>query len=202
MQNYMMELIGTFFLTVAIALTGNPIAIGLMLMAMIYVGGHVSGGHYNPAISLAVWMRGKMHTNDLIAYCIAQTVGALLGVWLFTIITNSVFAPEMAPGIHLGVAILMEALLVMVLCWVFMTMTMMAKFKGSMLYGFAVGLTLMSIVFVGGLFNPAIALGAMICSIMKNGTFANLNSALIYIGGPLAGGALATFVYQYMNPKA
>ena len=202
MQRFMMELIGTFFLTVAISLTGNPIAIGLMLMAMIYVGGHVSGGHYNPAISLAVWMRGKLHTNDLACYVVAQTVGALLGVWLFTMITNNVFAPEMAPGIQLGVAVLMEALLVMVLVWVFLTMTMMTKFKSSMLYGFIIGLTLMSISVIGGLFNPAVAAGAMICSIMKGGAFSNMNNMLIYIVGPLIGGALSTFVYQYVNPKA
>ena len=202
MQHSMMELVGTFFLTVAISLTGNPIAIGLMLMAMIYVGGHVSGGHYNPVLTFAVWMRGKLHTNDMLGYMAAQTAGALLGVWLFTMITNNVFAPEMAPGIQLGVAVLMEALLAMVLAWVFLTVTSIAKFKGSMLYGFSIGLTLMSISFVGGLFNPAVALAAMICSIMKNGAFGDMNTAFIYIGGPLAGGALSTFVFQYFNPKS
>ena len=202
MQHFVMELIGTFFLTVAISLTGNPLAIGLMLMAMIYVGGHVSGGHYNPAISLAVWMRGKLHTNDLACYVVAQTVGALLGFWLFTIITDRVFATEVAPGVQLGVAVFMEALLVMALVWVFLTVTMMTKFKGSMLYGFIIGLTLMSISVIGGLFNPAVAAGAMICSIMKGGAFHNMNNMLIYIVGPLIGGALSTFVYQYVNPKA
>ena len=201
MQRYMMELIGTFFLTVAISLTGNPIAIGLMLMAMIYVGSHISGGHYNPALTLATWIRGKINTNDTIAYMVAQTVGALLAVWVFMMITNTVYAPETAAGVQLGTAIMVEALLVMVLVWVFLVMTSMTSYKGSAVGGVVVGLTLMSIAFIGGLFNPAVALGAMMCNMMKGGAFVGMNNALIYVGGPLVGGALASFVYPYFSKK-
>ncbi len=60
MRSYLMEFIGTMFLVLAVTLSGNPIAIGVMLMVMVYMGGHISGGHYNPAVSLAVWVRGKL----------------------------------------------------------------------------------------------------------------------------------------------
>ena len=64
MNKYLMEFIGTFFLVLVIALTGNPIAIGTILMVMIYMGGNVSGGHYNPSVSLGVFLRGKMTGRD------------------------------------------------------------------------------------------------------------------------------------------
>lgn len=59
MNRYITELIGTFFLVLTIAFTGNPIAIGLVLTALVYMGGHISGAHYNPAVSLAIYLRKK-----------------------------------------------------------------------------------------------------------------------------------------------
>ena len=67
MRDYLMEFLGTMFLVLAIALTGNPLAIGMMLMAMVYIGGHVSGAHYNPAVTISVWMRGKLKRVKFLA---------------------------------------------------------------------------------------------------------------------------------------
>ncbi|MBI1966337.1 MAG: aquaporin, partial [Betaproteobacteria bacterium] len=72
MRAYLMEFIGTLFLVLAVTLSGNPIAIGVMLMVMVYMGGHVSGGHYNPAVTLAVWIRGKIEAKHALAYWISQ----------------------------------------------------------------------------------------------------------------------------------
>ncbi len=66
MRSYLMEFIGTMFLVLAVTLSGNPIAIGVMLMVMVYMGGHISGGHYNPAVSFAVWVRGKLGLVDFV----------------------------------------------------------------------------------------------------------------------------------------
>src|SRR5258707_14845425 len=80
MKKYLAEFIGTFFLVFTIGMTvvapgaGNlaPLAIGCALMVMVYAGGHVSGAHYNPAVTLAVWLRGKCPAADVGPYVVAQ----------------------------------------------------------------------------------------------------------------------------------
>jgi aquaporin Z len=80
MKKYLVEFIGTFFLVLAVGMNvigcdpNNflpPLAIGLTLMIMVYAGGHVSGGHYNPAVTLAVWLRGRCATKDVLPYWIS-----------------------------------------------------------------------------------------------------------------------------------
>src|SRR5437667_2777295 len=86
MNKYVAEFIGTFFLVFTIGCTSigagagviAPLAIGAALMVMIYAGGHISGAHYNPAVTLAVWMRGRCATSDVIPYCVAQLLGAAI----------------------------------------------------------------------------------------------------------------------------
>ena len=85
MKAYIMELIGTMFLVLAVGLTGNPIAIGVMLMTMVYLGGHISGGHYNPAVTLAVWIRGKLPSKEVVPYWISQIMGGLIAGIITTI---------------------------------------------------------------------------------------------------------------------
>ncbi len=202
MQKYVMELVGTFFLTVAVTLTGNPIAIGLMLVGLMYIGAHISGGHYNPAVSLAACLREKIDINEMLWYMAAQVTGALLAMWLFVLITNNVYEPDVAPGITVWVAVLMEGLLAMLYCLVWLTVLTTQRFKSTMLYGFATGLTLLAIVSVGGLFNPAIAFATMICTMGKaTGMFASGDNLIIYIVGPLVGGAIAVSLIRYLNAK-
>jgi len=88
MQKYVVEFIGTFFLVLAVVCTVNfggafqPIAIGGMLMVMIFAGGHISGAHFNPAVTLGVWMRGKCSTADVPGYVIAQLIGGALAAFI------------------------------------------------------------------------------------------------------------------------
>lgn len=202
MQKYVMELVGTFFLTVAVTLTGNPIAIGLMLVGLMYIGAHISGGHYNPAVSLAAYLRKKIDINEMLWYMAMQVIGALLGMWLFALITKNVYEPDVAPGITVWVAVLMEGLLAMLYCSVWLTVMTTQRFKATMLYGFATGLTLLAIVSVGGLFNPAIAFATMICTMGKAaGMFASGDNLIIYIVSPLVGGAIAYYLVCYLNAK-
>ena len=198
MRHYLMELVGTFFLAVAITFTGNPLAIGLMLMSMIYVGGHISGAHYNPALSLTALMRGKMRTDDFFIYVAMQTAGATLAVWLYRAVMGTTFVPEMGAA-QLPVALTMEALLTAVLCLSFLTFTG-RKYKESPLNGFAIGLTLTAIATLG-LFNPAVALGSVVCQLIVGAAAMNQNMVLLYVGGPLAGAALSVFLYQYLGEK-
>src|SRR5881392_3029745 len=86
MNKYVTEFIGTFFLVLTVGCTVvpgaagviPPLAIGSALMVMIYAGGHISGGHYNPAVTLAVWLRGKCPTKDVVPYWVSQVIGAAL----------------------------------------------------------------------------------------------------------------------------
>ncbi len=83
MKNYLTELIGTFFLVFVIGLSGNPLAIGAVLMVMVYMGCHISGAHYNPAVTLAVWVRNKISMKEALAYMLFQLIGALLAALVF-----------------------------------------------------------------------------------------------------------------------
>jgi aquaporin Z len=197
MKRYVMEGIGTFFLTLAISLTGHPIAIGLMLMAMIYVGGHVSGGHYNPAVSLVMFLEKSLSLHGLFRYWAAQSAGATAALFLFMMITNNMFVPEMASGTSTFAAMAIEALFVLVLCWVVLVMLMSNNYKASSIHhGFIIGLTLTAIAFIGGLFNPAIAVGSIICNVIKVGTMADMPNIMVYVVAPLAGGLAASYLFN------
>src|SRR5689334_9160452 len=99
MRNYLTEAIGTFFLVLVIGLTVTantpyaPIAIAAGLMVMVYMGGHVSGAHYNPAVTLAVLIRGKVAPKDVVPYWICQLIGATLAAWAVYLIMDKTFAP-------------------------------------------------------------------------------------------------------------
>src|ERR1700752_3507319 len=85
MNKYIAEFIGTFFLVLTIGCTGigapagviAPLAIGAVLMVMVFAGGHISGAHYNPAVTLAVLIRGRIKLNDALIYMVSQVAGAI-----------------------------------------------------------------------------------------------------------------------------
>jgi len=199
MKRYAMEFVGTFFLTVAISLIGNPITIGLMLMAMIYVGGHISGAHFNPAISFACFIQNRMRLAEMGMYIAAQSLGALLALCFFMMITSNSFALDMVPGSPLVGPMAIEALMVIVLCWVYLMMNVSNRYKDTAIAGFVIGLTLMAIVSAGSLFNPAVAIASIACGLVKDGTFVGLSSVLVYIVGPLLGGLAGSFMYDYFK---
>jgi len=201
MKHYVMELIGTFFLTVAISFTGNPLAIGLMFMAMIYMGQSVSGGHYNPAITLAVYLRGKMKSNLVLGYMISQLFGALLAVLLFNMVSGDVFMPEATPGLTTWVAVVLETLLSFVLCYVALMFYGTDQYKGNQLSGAAIGLTLTALAFIGGMFNPGVAGGALLFSMLKTSSMGAMKGMYVYLFGPLAGGACACHMMNYLYGK-
>jgi aquaporin Z len=202
MKRSAMEFLGTFLLTIAISFTGNPIAIGLMLCALVYVGGHVSGGHYNPAVSLASWMSGGISTKMFVIYFLEQIAGSFFALLLFQRITGNIFSPDMMPQVELWIAVLMEALLTGLLCWVILTVTMLGRFKNHAVYGVAIGLALMAIAFIGGLFNPAVALASLVCSMIGSAESVPMfNLLAINVAGPLLCGALGAAAFQFFNPK-
>ncbi len=202
MKRYAMEFVGTFFLTVAISLMGNPAAIGLMLMAMIYVGGHISGANFNPAISFVCMMQNRLNATEMAKYIAAQTLGALLAVCFFYMVTNTSFALDIIPDTPVLMPMVMEALFVLLFAWVYLTMNLMNRYKDTAMPGLVLGLTLCVIAMAGGLFNPAVALASMVCNAIKDGGAAiGFGSVIVYIVGPMIGALGASYMFDYFKTE-
>jgi len=204
MQKYVVEFVGTLLLALAISLSANPFAIGLMLMALIYAGGHISGGHYNPAVSFGAFMRGKLSVEDFSWYFISQLLGAVVGLWFFGILTEAIFSPDspveiMQSVLPLGIEALMSALFVLVV----LTLVYHERYRMHAVQGMGIGLTLVAALSTAtfGILNPAVAGAAVIWNMIQGGTFVGLAPILVFVGGPLLGGALAAFSYGYLNDK-
>jgi aquaporin Z len=209
MKNYLTEAIGTFFLVLTIGLTvlgGTafaPLAIGSALMVMVYMGGHISGGHYNPAVSLAVMMRGKLEKKELVPYWVSQIVGAFLAAVAVYLIVGQTFAPAPGDGATTLGALLVEFLFTFALCLVVLNSATASGTAGNSFYGLAIGFTVMIGAFAGGdisggAFNPAVGIGPILMNAVGGeGSFGNL---WLYLVGPLLGGAVAAAVFKFQNP--
>jgi aquaporin Z len=208
MKRYLTEAIGTFFLVLTVGLTvisGSPmapLAIGSSLMVMVYMGGHISGGHYNPAVTLAVFMRGKVPGGDVAPYMVAQIVGAVLAAFAALHMTGSTFAPAPSPDAGLVAALLAEILFTFALCLVVLNVATDEATAGNSYYGLAIGFTIVVAAFAaggisGGAFNPAVGIGPILVdALVGEGSFGDL---WIYLVGPFAGGALAAVVYKLQH---
>ncbi len=205
MAKYIVEFIGTFFLVFTVGMTVigagasviAPLAIGSALMVMIYAGGHISGGHYNPAVTLAVWIRGRCPTVDAIAYWVAQVLAGLVAASVVLYLRNQPKVPTMNPD--LARALIAEALFTFALAYVMLNVATAKGTAGNSNYGLAIGFTVLTGAFAvgdisGGAFNPAVAVGitAMGLSAVKN--------IWIYLVADLAGGAAAGLVFRFLNP--
>lgn len=199
-KRYVMEFLGTFFLTTAIVFTRDPLAIGLMLVALVYIGGHVSGAHFNPALSIAAFLRKRLSQTDLFFYWGAQFLGAFVSVLLYKFVANSLYIVDVQQELMgTSVSFFSEALLTIVLVMTFLTVTQASKFNNNTVYGVAIGLALMAIAFLGGLFNPAVGLASMVCRLVHGSEMASWQALLVLVGGPLAGGAASAYLYEYFN---
>ena len=199
-----MEFLGTFVFTLALVLSSEPLPIGLALMAMIYIGGHISGAHYNPAISLASWVQRGLNNEALLSYIGAQVLGALGALMLARRVTGTPYALDL-PSSNMFDYALMEALLAIVLVLVVLTVAKAAAYKGSSIQGLVIGLTFASLISFGlnpTILNPAVAAASMLNSLFFEGAMVGgANVVLVYIAAPLAGGAIAAWVYNFLNDR-
>jgi aquaporin Z len=205
MTKYLTEFVGTLFLVLTVGLTvlGQsamaPLAIGASLMIMVYMGGHISGGHYNPAVSLAATLRGKLPGAEFGPYVVAQLLGATVASLLVYLILGQTFAPAPAATASVTGALLVEILYTFALCLVVLNTACHEKTKGNSFYGLAIGFTIVVAAFAGGgisggAFNPAVGIGPILVhALLGGGTFGNL---WLYIVGPLLGGALAAGMFK------
>jgi len=205
MNKYLVELIGTFFLvlTVGCSVIGNaagelaPLAIGSALMVMVFAGGHISGGHFNPAVTLGVWLRGRCDTKDVGPYMAFQVVGAVLASAAVKFLrADTVVTPGNPP---IGAALLAEFLFTFALVYVVLNVATAKATANNSFYGLAIGMTVMTGAFAvgnisGGAFNPAVAIGI---TIMGLSAWQNI---WIFLIANFAGGAGAAYAFKAFNP--
>lgn len=205
MNKYVMELIGTFFLVLTIGMTvivgGSgvipPLAIGSILMVMVFAGGHISGGHYNPAVTLGVWLRGRCDTKDVAPYMAAQTLGAVIAAIVVMYLKGSAMAS--ARSLPVGPELLAEFLFTFALVLVVLSTATAKGSAGNSFYGLAIGFTVLVGAFAVGsiasaAFNPAVAVGI---SVMGMAAWAKI---WIYFVANFLGGALAAYAFKFMCP--
>ena len=195
MQKYLVEFIGTFFLvlTVGCAVIGGagamaPVAIGSALMVMIFAGGHISGGHYNPAVTLGAFLRGACPAKDVPAYMIAQVVGGVVAALAVGFLVGESKAPMALPNV--GAVLLAEFLGTFALVYVVLQTATAKGTNGNSFYGLAIGFTVTAMAYAlggvsGGAFNPAVAIGA---AAMDLQSFGNI---WMHIAAELVAGAVA-----------
>ncbi len=209
MRQYLTEFLGTFFLvlTVGLVVVGEvplgPLAIGSVLMVMVYMGGHISGAHYNPAVTLAVWLRGAIETRRIAGYWIAQLLGAVAAAAVVGAVTGVTFAPAPAPGAPPLGALLLELLFTFALALVVLNTATADETTGNSYFGLAIGFTVLVGAVAagpisGGAFNPAVGLGPIAWQALT--ATGGVSAAWLYLVGPLLGGALAAWVFKAQHP--
>ncbi len=204
MGKYITEFIGTFFLVLTITLSVitqqpmAPLAIGGMLMVMVFMGGHISGAHYNPAVSLAVFLRGALPATEILPYVAAQTLGGLAAAFLGNFIAGGSVAIAPGENAPLLAAILVEFLFTFGLALTVLNVATAKGTKNNSFYGLAIGFMVMCGAFAGGsisggAFNPAVGIGLSAAALFEN---TGGSWVLLYIFPPLFGGALAAHVFK------
>jgi aquaporin Z len=205
MNKYITEFIGTFFLVLTIGCTVipgapgviPPLAIGAALMVMIFAGGHVSGAHYNPAVTLAVFIRGRCPAKDVVPYWIAQILGAVAAAFIAMFLYGKSGTPmEIA---NVAQALTAEFLFTFALAYVVLNCATAKGTLDNSFYGLAIGATVMAGAFSvgaisGGAFNPAVAVGI---GVMK---LVNISQIWIHLSADFAGGLLAALAFKMINP--
>jgi len=207
MGKYIVEFIGTFFLvlTVVVAVAKGgvmaPVAIGAALMVMIFAGGHISGGHFNPAVSIGVLMRGAMSAADFVPYVIAQLAGGAVAALVATTVLGidhsgaTAAAFGSADGTPIPAAFVAELLGTFALVWVVLNTATTKSNEGNSFYGLAIGFTVTAMAYglggiSGGAFNPAVGLGV---SIAEMTSWSNI---WVFAVACSLGGVLAALMFK------
>ena len=204
MNKYIVEFIGTFFLVLTVGMcvikpdAGNfaPMAIGSALMVMVYAGGHISGGHYNPAVTVAVWLRGKCPAASVPGYIAAQVLAGVVAAVTALYLKGN---PEVTPAeLKIVPALLAEFLGTFALCWMVLNTATAKGTAGNSNYGLAIGFTVMVMAYAvgaisGGAFNPAVAVGITVMDLVRGA------NVWIHLVGDFAGGVVAALAFKSLS---
>jgi aquaporin Z len=167
-------------------------------MVMIYAGGHVSGAHYNPAVTLGVYLRGRCPIGDVVPYMAAQVLGAVVAASTVIVFKTGVTpAPFVASS--LVTALLAEFTFTFALVYVVLNVATAKATQGNSYFGLAIGFTVLSGAFAvgnlsGGAFNPAVGVGAVVMGLVSP------SMLWIYLVADFLGGGVAAVVFKAINP--
>jgi aquaporin Z len=203
-RKLLVEFIGMFMFVFTVGMATNkagagavaPLAIGAALMVLVFAGGHISGGHFNPAVSAAVFVRRRMTANELGAYIGTQFIAAILAGLMVRVVGGHEVHASFAGA---GRMLLAEFLFTFTLAWVVLNVATARGTQGNSFYGLAIGFTVVVGAFAvggisGGAFNPAIALGAMVSGLFK------WSNIWIYLLADFAGGVAGAYAFLYVLP--
>lgn len=201
-KKLLVEFIGTFFLVLTVAFTGDPLAIGGVLIALVYMGGYISGAHYNPAVTVALLINKKISSQEAQSYILTQFIAAIVASATFLFITGDKFSPTIARSATLATGGVVEILFTFLLATVVLHTAVTDKTKNNHYYGLAIGLSLMVGAFAGGpisggAFNPAVGAGPLLFDLRNLGE--HLSLIFFYLITPTIGGALAGWVYRQLQ---
>jgi aquaporin Z len=207
-RKLVVEFIGTFFLVFTVGMAvidpgAAPgmagLAIGAVLMVMIYAGGHISGAHFNPAVTLGVLLRGKTTINDALGYWVAQVAAGLIAAIVVIIVKPAMPAEAISPAPDVLEALIAEFLFTFALVFVVLNVATAKGTEGNSFYGLAIGFTVLAGAYAvgtvsGAAFNPAVAIGGSVMNIYAWGNI------WIYLVAELAAGVVAAFAFRYLHP--
>lgn len=203
-RKLIVEAIGTFFLVLTIgqvvlepgAGAMAPLAIGSVLMVMVYAGGHISGAHYNPAVTLGVWMRGRATAAELGAYSVVQLVAGVLAALVVAYIKGA--GPGIPLALEVGPALVAELLFTFALVFVILNVATARGTEGNSYFGLAIGFTVTGGAYAvgsisGAAFNPAVAVGLIVLGVAAPA------SLWIYLVAQLTAAAAAALLFNALD---
>jgi aquaporin Z len=205
-RKYAVEAIGAFFLTFVVVVSVlshsvfTPLAAGATLMVMIYAGGHISGGHYNPAVTMGALVRGRIGPGEAVGYWIAQIAGGVVaGVIGRAVVNPAAVSTLTLTGHAEAAAAAAELLVTFALCYVMLNVATSKDQPGNGFFGLAIGFTVTAGAFAvggisGGVFNPAVALGGATAGLFAWSTI------WIYLVVQLVAGIAAGLTFLVLNP--
>jgi len=208
---YIMEFIGAFYLTLVVAMTATnpqqPLAIGAALCALIFTGGHVSGGHFNPAVTLSVFLRQKATLVDSVIYIFVQFIGGLVGsfcAWMISPINSNFLGPGVGQDVHIFQAFFAEFLFSFYLCSCVLNVATVKSKKNNHFYGLAIGFTVLGAAYSGSrisgaALNQAVAVGRLIIKSIIETDATVLQDIWIYLIAPWIGSLFAAVVFFITN---
>jgi len=205
-RKYAVEAIGTFFLVFTVAACGfshstfTPLAAGAALMVMVYAGGHISGGHYNPAVTMAALWRRRIGLGDAVGYWVTQVAAGVVAAAVARAVVNPPAVSTLTPSGHaLAATAVVELLFTFALCYVVLNVATSKDQLGNSFFGLAIGFTVAAGAFAvggisGGLFNPAVSLGA------ATGGLIAWSTVWVYLVVQLFAGVVAGLAFRALNP--
>jgi len=197
-----MECLGSCLLVMSYGLTGNALAVGLVYASLIYMGGHISGAHYNPAVSFAFWIKNDLTGIDFLLFFLAQITGAFVAGMLLFFFQETIFFVEPPTGTSILQQSAAEIIFTFLLVYVILVVATSTAFQKNNIYGLIIGFSLAGIIFAGGpisggIFNPVVSAGPVILDSLNGGL--SYLSLPVYTLSPMAGAGLAAFIFLYFE---